>query len=94
MCLCTDARLTKTQAWVVARAMAAGVARAVSPSATAFDGDATFVLASGQTDADPTVVGALAAEVTSEAIRDGVLSAESVPACPSVKSRYKGSDPT
>ena len=93
VCLCTDARLTKTQAWVVARAMAAGVARAVSPAATAFDGDATFVLASGQADADPTVVGALAAEVTSDAIRDGVLSAESVPACASVKSRYKRSDP-
>ena len=34
----TDARLTKTEAWLVARAASAGVARAVSPSATSFDG--------------------------------------------------------
>src|SRR5262249_50706346 len=34
----TDARLTKTETWRVARAASAGVARAVRPSATSFDG--------------------------------------------------------
>jgi L-aminopeptidase/D-esterase-like protein len=87
VCLCSDARLTKTEAWIVARAMTAGVARAISPSATAFDGDATFVLASGAVDADPVVVGALAADVTSAAIRDGVLKATGAPACPAASER-------
>jgi L-aminopeptidase/D-esterase-like protein len=38
-CVMTDARLTKTQAWLVARAATAGVGRAIQPSATAWDGD-------------------------------------------------------
>ncbi len=87
VCLCTDARLTKTQAWIVARAMTAGVARAVSPAATAFDGDATFVLASGAVDADPLVVSTQAAEATSAAIRDAVLTADGAPGCPSAADR-------
>ncbi len=87
VCLCTDARLTKTEAWIVARAASAGVARAVSPCATAFDGDMTFVLASGAVDADPLIVGALAAEATSAAIRDAVSSADSAPGCPSATDR-------
>ena len=56
VCLCTDARLTKLEAWLVARAASAGVARAVSPSATASDGNMTFCLASGAVDADTLVV--------------------------------------
>jgi L-aminopeptidase/D-esterase-like protein len=87
VCLLTDARLTKTQAWVVARAASAGVARAVSPCATAFDGDMTFCLASGAVDADATVLSALAAEVTSDAIRDAVLCADGAPGCPSAAER-------
>jgi L-aminopeptidase/D-esterase-like protein len=71
-CLCTDARLTKLEAYMVARAMNAGLARAVSPAATGFDGDMTFVLASGEREADLLAVSALAAEVTAAAIRDAV----------------------
>ena len=87
VCLCTDARLTKTQAWIVARAAAAGLARAVSPCATAFDGDMTFVLASGAVEADPLLLGVLGAEVTSAAIRDAVLSADAAPGCPTAADR-------
>ena len=87
VCLVTDARLTKTQAWVVARAASAGVARAVSPCATAFDGDMTFCMAAGTVEADPTVVSALAAEVASDAIRDAVLSADPAPGCPTAADR-------
>jgi L-aminopeptidase/D-esterase-like protein len=87
VCLLTDARLTKTQAWVVARAASAGVARAVSPCATAFDGDMTFCMASGRVDADADVLAALAAEVTSAAIRDAVLSADGAPGCPTAAER-------
>jgi L-aminopeptidase/D-esterase-like protein len=72
VCLCTDARLSKLDAYKVARAASAGLARAVSPSSTAFDGDLTFVLASGAVEADLLVVSTLAAEATSAAIRDAV----------------------
>ena len=39
VCVLTDARLDKREAWLVARAGSGGVARAVAPSATAADGD-------------------------------------------------------
>jgi len=87
VCLCTDARLTKTQAWIVARAMTAGVARAISPSATAFDGDATFVLASGKVEVDSVIVEALAADAATAAIRDAVLTATGAPGCPASSDR-------
>ena len=84
----TDAALTKTQAWLVARAASAGVARAVSPSATSFDGDVAYCFASGRIEADPLAVSVLAAEVTAAAIRDGVRRATAAPGCPAAGDRY------
>jgi L-aminopeptidase/D-esterase-like protein len=83
----TDARLTKTQAWLVARAASAGVGRAIQPSATAWDGDLVFCLASGLAEADPFAISALAADVTAAAIRDGVRQARGTPDCPSAAER-------
>jgi L-aminopeptidase/D-esterase-like protein len=88
--VCTDAKLSKLDAWLVARAMAPGVARAVSPCATAWDGDLTVCMASGAVEADPTLVGVVAAEATSAAIRDAVLTATGVPGCPSAADRLAG----
>ena len=68
----THTRLTKREAWLVACAASAGVGRAVQPSATAWDGDVVYALASGAVDAHPFAISALAAEVTAAAIRDGV----------------------
>src|SRR4051794_1857121 len=85
--LLTDAALDKRAAWLIARAGTAGVARAVDPSATPVDGDAVVCLASGSVEADPFVLAALAAEVTSDAIRDAVLQADGAPGCPSVTDR-------
>jgi L-aminopeptidase/D-esterase-like protein len=82
VCVLTDARLTKTEAWLVARSASAGVARAVAPSATSVDGDVAYCLAAGRADADPLAVSALAAEVVAAAIRDGVRSATGAPGCP------------
>jgi L-aminopeptidase/D-esterase-like protein len=82
VCVLTDARLTKTEAWLVARSASGGVARAVSPSATAFDGDVAYCLAAGRVDADPFAVSVVAAEVVAAAIRDGVRSATAAPGCP------------
>ena len=81
-CVLTDAELDKRQTWLVSRSAGAGTARAVSPAATAVDGDMTFCLASGQRPADPMVVAAVAAELVSEAIRDAVRSATALPGCP------------
>jgi L-aminopeptidase/D-esterase-like protein len=85
VCVLTDARLTKTDAWRVARAASAGVARAVVPSATSFDGDVAYCLAGCRVDADPFVVATLAADVVSAAIRDGVRSATEAPTCPTAR---------
>jgi L-aminopeptidase/D-esterase-like protein len=87
VCLITDAKLTKTEAWQVARAASPGVARAVSPCATAFDGDMVFCLASGRVQVDTFVLSALAADVTSAAIRDAVEQATSAPGCPTAAER-------
>ena len=91
VCVMTDARLTKTQAWLVARAASAGVGRAVQPSATAWDGDLVYCLATGAVDAAPFGISALAADVTASAIRDAVRQATGVPGCPSASDRSGGS---
>jgi len=87
VCVLTDARLDKREAWLVARAGSAGVARAVSPSATAGDGDLVVCAATGDVPADPWVLSALAPEVVAAAIRDGVRSATGAPGCPSASER-------
>jgi len=87
VCMLTDARLTKTEAWLCARAANAGMARAITPVWTAFDGDTMFCAATNARDADPAVVSALAAEVTAEAIRDAVRQATGAPGCPAASER-------
>jgi len=66
----TNARLTKTQVSRVALMTDDGLARAIYPSHTQGDGDTVFALATSSWNgtADLTTVGALAADVMSEAI--------------------------
>lgn len=64
----TNARLTKEQANKVAQMAHDGLARAIRPAHTLFDGDTIFALATGKVRASPTLVGAYAAEVVAEAI--------------------------
>jgi L-aminopeptidase/D-esterase-like protein len=87
VCVLTDARLSKTGAWLVARAAGAGVARAVDPVATAVDGDVVYCVATGRIELDPLAVAAVAADVTASAIRDAVLAAVGAPGCPSAAER-------
>jgi L-aminopeptidase/D-esterase-like protein len=91
VCLMTDARLTKREVWLVARAATAGVSRAVQPSATAWDGDLVYALASGAVEAHPFAISTLAADVTAAAIRDGVRQATGAPDCPSAADRLRDS---
>lgn len=69
-CVMTDALLTKTDAWNVARAAGQGIAHSVRPSATPHDGDLTVCMASGDVPTDLFALGALAAEAVAEAVRD------------------------
>jgi L-aminopeptidase/D-esterase-like protein len=64
----SNARLTKEEANKVAQMAHDGLARAVRPAHTMFDGDTFFALATGQKRADVNLVGAYAAEVVAEAI--------------------------
>jgi L-aminopeptidase/D-esterase-like protein len=66
--IATDARLTKAGATRVAQMAQDGVARAIRPVHTMFDGDTIFALATGEKEADISTVGAFAAEVMAEAI--------------------------
>ena len=64
----TDATLTKAQARRVAVMAHDGMARAVRPVHTIFDGDTVFALSTGRIVADLTAIGPLAAELVARAI--------------------------
>jgi L-aminopeptidase/D-esterase-like protein len=91
VCVLTDASLSKTDAWLVARAASAGVARAVDPCATAYDGDVAICLATGGAPGDALALSAAGAHVTAEAIRDGARRATGAPGCPAAAERMSGS---
>lgn len=76
--IATNAKLTKAQAHKVAQMAHDGIARAVNPAHTMFDGDTIFALASGEKPSNPTVIGAFAAEVMVQAIRNGIRAATSL----------------
>ena len=75
----TDMALDKLGSNKVARMASAGIARAIDPVFTPFDGDITFCLASGGATPAPgwqiMIAGTAAATVTAAAIRDGVRAA-------------------
>jgi L-aminopeptidase/D-esterase-like protein len=89
-CVVTDARLHKTDCSIVARMAQAGVARAVSPVHTPFDGDAAFCLATGGRPASTFACGVAAAEAVADAIRGAVRSATSVRGVPTAADRAAG----
>jgi L-aminopeptidase/D-esterase-like protein len=74
----TNARLDKAQATKVAQMAHDGLARAVEPAHTPWDGDTLFALATGEVSADLTAVGALAAAAVAQAIVRAVLTARGV----------------
>ena len=80
----TNAALTKTEATKVAQMAHDGVARAVSPAHTPWDGDTVFALSAGNAAVagGVLVVGAVAAEVTARAIVRGARLARGLPGLP------------
>ena len=79
----TNAALSKEQANKVAQMAQDGLARAIRPAHTLFDGDTLFALSTGTKKADISLIGAFAAEVTTRAILNGVRAATSLGGRPS-----------
>ena len=75
----TNATLSKAELTRVAQMAHDGIARAVFPSHTLYDGDTIFTLSTGSYGrVETSVVGALAAHLVSQAIVNGIIHAEGV----------------
>lgn len=74
----TNAQLTKEQVNKVAQMAQNGIAQAIRPAHTMFDGDTIFALATGEIPANVNAIGAFAAEVVARAIRNAVYNATSL----------------
>jgi L-aminopeptidase/D-esterase-like protein len=81
----TDAALNNVQAAKVAQMSHDGMARAISPVHTMFDGDVAFALSAGSKRADVNAVGTAAAEAAAQAIVRAVQCARGLGGVPSVK---------
>jgi len=86
----TNAYLTKEAANKIAQMAHDGLARSIRPVHTMFDGDTVFALATGKPPkkgggADPSVVGAAAADVLAQAVVRAVQQAESLGGVPAVR---------
>ncbi|MFN2195052.1 MAG: P1 family peptidase [Anaerolineales bacterium] len=81
----TNARLSKEEINKVAQMAQDGLARAIRPAHTMYDGDTIFALSTGNQTADVSLVGALAAEAVAGAILNAVLSADPAGGLPAAK---------
>lgn len=77
----TNARFDKTQMTKIAEMAHDGLARAINPAHTPYDGDTLFAMSTGTSSvaANLAAIGALAAEAVSDAILRGVKKATSIP---------------
>lgn len=80
----TNAKLSKEEANKVAQMAQDGLARAVHPAHTMFDGDTIFALSTGDVVADVNLIGAFAAEMFAEAIVRGVKMARNAGGVPAI----------
>jgi len=83
--IATNLNLTKAQVAAVARMAHAGLARTIVPVHTPVDGDTLFALSTGhrRSKVDLVKLGAMAAEVTAQAVLEGILAAKGLPNLPS-----------
>lgn len=80
-----NAKLTQAEVTRVAQMAQDGLARTIRPAHTMLDGDTIFALGTGEKKADPSTVGAFAAEVMAQAILRGVQKAASAGGLPGLK---------
>lgn len=81
----TNAKLNKIEANKISRRAQNGLARAVIPASTSYDGDIIFTLACGQKDYDLDLISEIAAEAVRRSILAGVNNADSLGNFPSVE---------
>ncbi|MGQ0603120.1 MAG: P1 family peptidase [Anaerolineales bacterium] len=81
----TNAVLTKAEATKVAQMGHDGLARAIRPVHTMFDGDTVYALSTGDQKMDVNLIGAIGAEMLAEAIVNGVRAAESLAGVPAAR---------
>ncbi len=73
--IATNAGLSKEEANKVAAMAQNGIAQTIQPAHTMFDGDTIFTLATGEIPANVNVIGAYAADLMTQAIRNGIYKA-------------------
>jgi len=84
--IATDARLSKAEVSKLAQMAQDGLARAIHPVHTPFDGDTVFALATGRRAGLPmAILGAIAADVLAHAIERSVLEATGMGGLPSAR---------
>jgi len=85
--IATDATLTKAQAQKVAQMAHDGLARAINPIHTMFDGDTIFTIATGGVPktANPTLLGMMAAAVAAASVVRAAQSAQGIPGLPAAR---------
>lgn len=81
----TNALFNKSQLCKIAGMAHDGYARSIRPVHTSADGDSIYAVSAGEIQADQDLVGIMAAEVMSEAIKRAVYSADSAYGFPSAK---------
>ncbi|MBI5376720.1 MAG: P1 family peptidase [Candidatus Schekmanbacteria bacterium] len=74
----TDAHLNKVECRIVSSLAHNGMARAIDPVGTVYDGDVIFTASVGEKKVDVNVAGIAAAEVLEDAIRDAVIKSKSL----------------
>lgn len=72
-CILTNAKLTKVQANILSDVAHDGIAKAIAPSHTLFDGDALFTFSSGEIDYDFNSLVALIPGLVARAIQSSVI---------------------
>jgi L-aminopeptidase/D-esterase-like protein len=80
----TNARCSKVDVNRISQRSHDGMARAIRPVHTSFDGDVVFALAAGAVESAVDIVAEMAAEATSEAIRNAVRFATTVAGIPAL----------
>lgn len=81
----TNVALTKAGVTKVAQIAQTGLARAIRPVHTMVDGDVVFGLSLGEESGEPGLIGALAADLLSEAIVRAVYAAETLHGMPAAR---------
>jgi L-aminopeptidase/D-esterase-like protein len=81
-CVATNAVMSKEECHRAAEMATAGLARAIRPVHTMFDGDVIFLLATRVVPSFVEIVGRLAADALAEAVRRGVRAASDVAGIP------------